>query len=246
MTTPRSLAHLTAALLIGLACAQSATADPRYKDGVSGIELQELAQTSMQAANVAGQVTISSRRAYPPCAQAPVITPQKGKWSMLRVSCMGKSSWTRHVRTTIKSRHALPRTSADAPKTGPVVAVLTRSLRRDTVITASDFEMRAISATASIAGFSNPADVIGQRLSKNLAEGRPIQARHLQKNYMIGQDMPVAIQFTGGGLSISTPGLSLENGELGDYIEVRNLSSGLVLKGRVAGPQKITVQAKTH
>jgi flagella basal body P-ring formation protein FlgA len=217
-----------------------------YRDGISGVEMQELAQAAMQRAQVSGQISISSRRPYPPCATAPTVTPQKGKWSMLKVTCSGKSSWTRHIRTSIKpGRYIAPSSERDGPD-GPTVAVLNKSLKKDSVITAADIEMRVVSKSTAGGSFSNPAHVIGQKLSKNLSEGRPIQARHLQKNYMIGRDMPVAIQFSGNGMTISTPGISLQNGELGEYVEVKNLSSGTVLKGMVAGPQKIIVRAKTH
>lgn len=165
---------------------------------------------------------------------------------MLIAQCNGKSGWSRHIRTSIKPGRAIFSRSLRPQPDGPMVAVLTKSLKRDSVITAADIEMRPIPRATGAGAFSDPRHVIGQRVTKNLAEGRAIQARHLQKNWMIGRDMPVAIEFAGKGMSISAPGLSLENGELGEYIEVRNLSSGTVLKGRVSGPQKITVRAKTR
>jgi len=238
-------------LLLALALtpiASQATTPPEnpYRDGISGHELQALIQGAMSAARISGHVTISSTRAYPPCSQPPSIQPQKGKWAMLKVTCSGKRSWTRHIRTSIKPGNAFQRQAKLQDASGPMVAVLNKSMKKGAVVTAADIQMRPVSAASAEGSFTNPAHVIGQRLSKNLGEGRAIQARHLQKNYMIGRDMPVAIQFSGSGLSISTPGISLEDGELGDYIEVRNLSSGTVLKGMVSGPQKITVRAKTH
>lgn len=238
-------------LLLALALAplggQATTAPATtYDDGISGIEMQGLIQNAMSAARVSGQVKISATRAYPPCSQPPSIKPQKGKWAMLKVTCNGTRTWTRHIRTTIKPGNAFQRQPKQQELSGPVVAVLNKSMKKGTVITAADIQMRPVRANNAEGSFSNPAHVIGQRLAKNLGEGRPVQARHLQKNYMIGRDMPVAIQYSGSGMSISTPGISLEDGELGDYIEVRNLSSGTVLKGMVSGPQKITIRAKTH
>lgn len=219
---------------------------PNYKDGVNGEEIQSLAQAAMEAANVAGHVTISSRRNYPPCASTPVVQPNKGKWSLLTVSCHGKSSWTRHVRTSVKSA-AFARADSKKPLAdGTLVAVLNKSLKRGAVITANDLTMKPVSASAADGSYTNPAHVIGQRLAKNLGEGRPVQARHLEKNWMITEDTPVAIEFLSGGMAISTPGKSLENGELGDLVRVQNMSSGRVLTGLVSGPQKITVRAKTH
>lgn len=242
----RPLPLLLALALMPLSTQATTAPDNPYQDGISGVELRALIQDAMSAARISGQISISGNRAYPPCSQPPSIQPQKGKWAMLKVTCSGKRSWTRHIRTSIKPGNVVPRKARVKEDSGPLVAVLNKSIKKGTVITAADIQMRPVSATSAQGSFTNPAHVIGQRLSKNLSEGRAIQARHLQKNYMIGRDMPVAIQFSGSGLSISTPGISLEDGELGDYIEVRNLSSGTVLKGMITGPQKITVRAKTH
>jgi flagella basal body P-ring formation protein FlgA len=251
MKTQSSLSKiiLGSSLALMLSLSPSSAQSPQsgvYRDGISGMELQELAQSAMQAARVSGQLSISSVRGYPPCATAPHIAPKKGGWSMITVTCTGNRSWTRHIRTTIKPAAYNPRSTTPELPQGPIVATLARSLRKDAVITAADIEMRAVSRSTADGSFSDPRHVIGQKLSKNLGEGRAIQARHLQKNWTIHRDMPVAIQLKSRGMSISTPGISLENGSLGDYIEVQNLSSGTVLKGKITGPQKITVRAKTH
>ncbi|MFY0682366.1 MAG: flagellar basal body P-ring formation protein FlgA [Thalassovita sp.] len=226
-----------------------ASGDPTvsYDDGVSGAELKALVVQTLRANGLAGEARISASRGYPACSHAPHIAPRQGDWSNLLIRCDGPRAWDRQVRSTAKSnRQTIRPRAVPAQATGPLVATLTRPLKSGAVITANDVKM-APAASGSVDGsFSDLNALIGQRLSKNLGEGRAVQARHLEKNWMITKDMPVSIQFLAGGMSISAPGISLKNGELGEMIEVRNLSSGTVLYGQIAGPQKIIVRAKTY
>lgn len=233
--------------LILFAGALTAQTTPRYDDGITGAELEVLIGQAMQIANVSGEVTVSERRAYPPCGSRPEVSPKKGSWSLVTLHCASGRGWTRHIRTTVKpARYVSTRAEPQPAAEAPLVATLVRPLKKGTVITAQDITLAALPRGSAEGTFDDPAALIGQRLSQNLGSGRAVQARHLQKRWMITKDMPVSIQLDNSIVTITAPGISLSNGELGDMISVRNLSSGTVLQGQVSGPQKITVRAKTY
>lgn len=229
-----------------VALAGAALASP-FADGTSGVELKALIAQTLQDQGLSGEALISAARGYPACAQAPTVTPYRDDWSNLLVTCDGPNSWKRQVRSTLTRTRPARREQAQAdPPSGPLVATLKHPLRSGAVITPEDIEMAPAANGTADGSFSDPNSLIGQRLARNLGEGRAVQARHLEKNWLVTRDMRVAIQFETGGMTISAPGISLENGELGEQIEIRNLSSGTVLFGQVAGPQKIVVRAKTY
>jgi flagella basal body P-ring formation protein FlgA len=99
--------------------------------------------------------------------------------------------------------------AADAASSGVVVAALRRSLRKGAVLTEDDVMMIPAPQKASTGLFTNASDVIGRTLTQTLGEGRAL------------------------------PGRAVGNGQLGDIIEVENVSSGEIIQGVVEGSEKI-------
>lgn len=234
---------LTAALA---APALARDAAPAYPNGISGSELADIVNRAMQAQGGNGTPQIAANRTYPPCDHVPDMRPAQGNWSLLRLTCDAPRSWIRHIRTNGGGGRYAPGTPEQRAATGPEVIKLTRSLKRGTVITAADIALSPAGTSSGLGVFTDAADVIGRKLTANVSEGRILQARQLEQNWLIARDMLVEIAFQNSAVTVSMPGIAMQNGQLGELIEVRNSSSGRILQATVTGPQKVKINAKTQ
>ncbi len=243
--------RLASALALTLLTATGARAlddgaQPAFPNGISGTELHRIVSQAMQAQGLAGSPEIAAKRSFPPCNHVPEMRPANGNRSLLRLSCNAPRPWTRHLRNTAGSPRYVPGNDAKPQMDGPEVVKLARSLKRGAVITRADIELAPSGGSAGLGAFTDPSDVVGRKLTANVGEGRVLQARQLEQNWLITRNIPVEIGFQTNSVSVSMPGIALENGQLGQMIDVKNSSSGRVLKAIVAGPQKVQINAKTH
>ncbi|WP_323782963.1 flagellar basal body P-ring formation chaperone FlgA [Thalassovita sp.] len=242
-----TLALALALIATNAAAAPDSGAAAAYPNGIGGADLKHLLDAALQQRGISAGKNISAARSFPPCDHIPSVSPSNGSWAVIRLSCDAPRAWTRHLRTTASLNHSPGTSRPVAPASdGRQVATLSRSLKRGSVITQSDIEMVPAGTGVALGTFSDPADLIGRRLVTNVAEGRKIQARQLEQNWLITRETPIAIGFSNSAISVKMPGIALENGQLGDLIEIRNSSSGRVLRAIVAGPQKVQIIAKTQ
>lgn len=242
---------LAAALALILAAAPAlaldGAADRAFPNGISGTELNRIVAEAMQARGMAGGTQIAANRSFPPCDHLPEMRPANNDWSLIRMSCEAPRPWVRHLRSSARGPRHIASTDTRMQPSGPQVVKLSRSLKRGAVITGADIELAASSSGSDgLGAFSDPSDVIGRTLTANVGEGRILLARQLEQNWLITRDIPVEIGFQDSAVSVSMPGIALENGQLGELIEVRNTSSGRILRAIVAGPQKVQINAKTQ
>lgn len=240
-------AALTLILAAAPALAQDGAAERAFPNGISGTELNRIVAEAMQARGMAGGTQIAANRSFPPCDHLPEMRPANNDWSLIRMSCEAPRPWVRHLRSSVRGPRHIASTDTRMQPSGPQVVKLSRSLKRGAVITGADIEL-AVSSGGSdgLGAFSDPSDVIGRTLTANVGEGRILLARQLEQNWLITRDIPVEIGFQDSAVSVSMPGIALENGQLGELIEVRNTSSGRILRAIVAGPQKVQINAKTQ
>ncbi|PWK60371.1 flagellar basal body P-ring formation chaperone FlgA [Roseicyclus mahoneyensis] len=235
--------RLTRALAFGvlLCLPLPARADPG--DGVSGAEAQALVAAAMQAARVPGQARIAAARPLPACAHWPEVGPSTpGDWRTVDLRCTAPV-WVRTLRTgaPVPASTDPGVEETEPPATGPGL-VLRESLARGAVIAAEDLAP-APAGTGSTAGqVTDPDTVVGRRLAVNLAAGRVILARHLEQHWLIAEGTAVAIASGGSGISVTTAGQALQNGQRGDRITVRNAGSGRVIEAIVTGPDSVAVR----
>jgi flagella basal body P-ring formation protein FlgA len=63
-------------------------------------------------------------------------------------------------------------------------------------------------------------------------------------NWTIQAEQQVDIENTISGINVTTVGIALENGHVGDIIKVKNLNSDTVIEGFVINRKKIKINAK--
>lgn len=86
--------------------------------------------------------------------------------------------------------------------------------------------------------FDNTKTLVGSRSKRTISAGMPITTSMI---CMVCKGDKVTISANQSNLSISTSGIALEDGNMGDVIRVENSSSGKVLRTRVSGVESVEV-----
>lgn len=114
-----------------------------------------------------------------------------------------------------------------------------RTIRPNQIITEMDVTFAAGDLSA---GFARLSDVIGQEARVALYAGRPILAGDIGPPAVITRNQIVILNYSAGGIRISTEGRALERGAIGDRIRVMNLGSRATLFGQILGDGTIMVR----
>lgn len=109
--------------------------------------------------------------------------------------------------------------------------IATRVIRAQTLLTANDVTLVAAEISGALA---DPSAALGLEARVTLYPGRAIRAGDLGPPALIDRNQIVTLIYRVGGLDITTEGRALGRGGLGDAMQVMNVSSRMVLVGRVA------------
>ncbi|QYK41577.1 MAG: flagellar basal body P-ring formation protein FlgA [Paracoccaceae bacterium] len=124
---------------------------------------------------------------------------------------------------------------------GPAVAdslVASRTIRAAAVIGPEDV---ALSAADQPGALSDPADAVGLEARVTIFAGRAIRAGDLALPAVVERNQIVPLLFRSDGLVIQTEGRALGRGAVGDTLRAMNLTSRVVVAGRVAPDGTIRV-----
>ncbi|MGN6550217.1 MAG: flagellar basal body P-ring formation chaperone FlgA [Pararhizobium sp.] len=88
------------------------------------------------------------------------------------------------------------------------------------------------------------ADLRGMVATRTLLPGRVVPKGAVRKPYAVEQGQKVRLVYSDGGLTITAPGMPLENAAVGDLIKVRNIDSGVTISGTVMKDGTVEVAAQ--
>lgn len=125
-----------------------------------------------------------------------------------------------------------------ASPVGAQVLVAASPIRSATVITAAHL---ALSDSLFSGGLSDPMLVIGQEARVNIYAGRPILLAEIGPPALVERNALVVLRYSSNLLSITTEGRALERAGSGELVRVMNLSSRVIVMGRVRPDGEIEV-----
>jgi flagella basal body P-ring formation protein FlgA len=120
--------------------------------------------------------------------------------------------------------------------------VLTRSVKRGETLRESDFAVRPLRVGRAGVYASRPSEAAGRSLRKNLSQGEAIALNLLVNVPIIERGKVVTIVVQSAGVTVRAKGEALENGALGDVINVRNLAGRAVVKAVVVAEDTVEVK----
>jgi flagellar basal body P-ring formation protein FlgA len=99
-----------------------------------------------------------------------------------------------------------------------------------------------VSETAARSYVVSREQAVGKVARRALAAGAAIPLNALREPWLFKDGERVAIQFVLGGLNIRGAGLALQPGVLGDVIGVRNIDTGVTVRGTVQADGSVQVE----
>ena len=248
-----------------------ASATEKPVELITGVDVSRLIIERLAAEGLEGSPSVKSDRIFPACESTLKIQPKFGSWSTVAVSCVSGSGWRFMIRTNLNSRivpvpiREFQRLGADTangrksvieravmarpslPKTAHdeyQVVALARSVSRNDMIRPSDLVMVAVSERNAMGAFFNPADVIGRRMKMGLGVNKPVMSHHLYPAFLVEDGDEVLISASTGSININMLGFAQQNGQLGEWIVVKNITSGKTILGKIVDEKKVQVIAK--
>lgn len=114
------------------------------------------------------------------------------------------------------------------------VPVLTRRVRRDEIITASDVKLHNVEASR----IRNDAamkieQIVGQTPRRTISPNRSIRLAELAKPSVVHKNDQITLQFKSGTMEIRTIGEAMQEGAEGDIIRIRNKDSHQPVQARI-------------
>jgi len=144
------------------------------------------------------------------------------------VHCPGSRPWTLYVPVRILGSQS--------------ILVAARALARDTVLAPADVRLApAASGTPGYGALSDPAEVTGKRLRRNIEAGTPVTAGLLDAPILVRRGQQVTLEATQGGLNVRMAGVARTDGSLGQIIEVENGGSGRIVQAVVRSQRSVEV-----
>ncbi len=181
-------------------------------------EIQGQANTTVSIGN------IDSRLTLPACgtpleAFLPSGAKVQGK-TTIGVRCQTPRPWTLYVPAKVASFNQ--------------VLVTNSPLRRGHLISAEDVSLQSRdSSSLNRAYLSDPEQVIGKVLKKNLARKALFTNAVLAEPHVIDKGQHIDLQAGSGGLQVSVTAIALSSGAVGEKIRVKNLSSSKIVEGTI-------------
>ena len=217
---------------------------------LSGKSVKEAIQHTLTSNNISATPVINEKKLFPKCADKLSINPSFGNWKTVSVECEGNAPWKIMVRNrfslsakdTQMASPAMTNTKTNVQIFDEVkVAAIKRSIRRGDVIIPTDVTEIRIPVNKATDIFPDYKDLIGRRAKTTIKALTPVFSRQLETNFMIEENMQVTIIHHGKHISVQMDGVALENGQYGDWINVKNRKSGRTILAKVIAEKKVKI-----
>lgn len=218
---------------------------------VNGAQIRVMIQAELAEYGLRVEPSIKPDRLFRTCDGDFVVEKAFSSWKTVRVICEQENAWDIYVRTGYQSE--APAKDDKSPENLEKSdnldlmqrVIIVRPVSRGDLLTLEDLGLQTLSRSGG-GGFTDIDELVGRRAKKSLRTGLVVHDRHLQPDWMVHAKQSVSVVNNTGGIQVTTAGIALENGRLGDLVKVRNLSSNSILHGFVAGTKKISIGTKIN
>lgn len=122
------------------------------------------------------------------------------------------------------------------------IAVSARTLRRGTILSGTDFELRYQDISQLKEPVFNAEELIGKRLKRTTRLGEPLEKYRVEFPPLVKRGEQVMIRASSAGLTLTAAGEARQDGRAGETIPVRNSSSRKEILCRVVAPGLVSVE----
>jgi flagella basal body P-ring formation protein FlgA len=89
--------------------------------------------------------------------------------------------------------------------------------------------------------FTRLDDVVGKQSTRSIQSDDVITANAIERPTLLKRGSPITLVFDSGILRVETQGVAEEGGKMGDLIQVKNSTSGKMLRGVVLDERNVKV-----
>jgi flagella basal body P-ring formation protein FlgA len=225
-----------------------AGADPRLADGLPARQAIERTRLELTTAQLEEAALAEVARDLPDGIRV-------AGWTGLRTVVLPEGPWRvevslqrlRRATAASVSVHSGDRLVTKLPVTlhleGKARTATPRSdLARGSAITAADLEWKDLDLDALPRGAATrQEDLVGQELGSTARRGEPVARSALRPATVIERGRTVTLVAAGPRLRITQQVSAEEAGAVGDWIRVRNTTSGHQLRARVVSPAQVQI-----
>jgi flagella basal body P-ring formation protein FlgA len=174
---------------------------------------------------------------YGPCQKLTISrsNTQQAPWGRVSysLSCKDKTSW--QSRVTAKVRVWLP------------LVVASQEIQKGELLTSAMLGTRQTELAQSKLSIElRPEALVGMQSKRRIQAGQLISRHLLEHKLLVEKGSHVMIRVQTPGFEASTKGVALEDGQLGQRIKVKNLSSGIELEAEVVAEATVQSIFKSH
>ena len=208
---------------------------PKSLYALSGKEINNHIKKWLESKDIRSNPQFSPKKKLPDCKENLSYEKYNDSYKLIKVSCESKNSWTIFVKTNVNT---LKQKKLKVLNTNEIL-VLNKSIEKGNYIKKSDLTF--IKSSKKNMFYNKKEDLIGRKVKQNLKKGQYIQPRHLFAKYSVNEGDPVVIVSKLENAEVSTGGIAIRSGNVGDVLEVRNTRSGIIIKGILKKNKKINV-----
>ena len=232
---------------VGLVLAAGVMAPATAGETVSGAQLKDYVRTVLMSRGLQSAPVISDNRRFRSCIAPLEVTPMFGGYKTVNLTCPDADGFKIAVRTQIgqvfDDQSEQVASQMDVARLAKFV-VLTKSVQRGEIISAVDVMLVQRAANPGVGYFYDIDDVVGRRAKRAININQIIRSRHLEFDYAIHKDQAVIIESKIGSVTVVSAGIAIADAQVGELVEVKNKSSGLIVEGVAISAKKIRIKAK--
>ena len=208
---------------------------PKSLYAISGKEINDYIKRWLASENIKSNPQFSPQKKLPDCKQNVSFKKHFNSYKLIKVSCELKNSWTIFVKT---NANTLKQKKIKVSKSNRIL-VLNNSIEKGNYIKKSNLIF--IKSPKKNIFYNSKEELIGRKVKQNLKKGQHIQPRHLFGKYSVNEGDPIVIVSRFKNAEVSTGGIAIKSGNIGDVLEVKNTRSGKVIKGILKKNRKVNV-----
>ena len=208
---------------------------PKPLYALSGKEINSYIKKWLESEGIKSNPQFSPQKKLTDCNQKISYEKYYDDFKLIKVSCEDKNSWTIFVKTNANNKKQKKLKSSKSNQ----ILVLSKSIEKGKYIRENDLIF--INSPRKNVFYNFKEELIGRKVKQNLRKGQYIQPRHLFSKYYVNQGDPVVIVSKLKNMEVSTGGIAMKSGNIGDLLEVKNERSGKVIKGILKENKKINI-----
>ena len=206
---------------------------------IYGKDIKDQASKFFNEIGVNGEILTSNKRAFFRCSEALEFSPHiQNDWRTVRAKC-NSENWQSILRTTALAPNEVNETKQNMSASSQVVSIV-NNMSKGQVISEDDLVLISAPDQNIFSGFKKINELIGRKVTRNLAKGTILKARHVKFRLNVNKNDTVLVILGNNKLSITTYGIALTSGQKGDMVTVENVKSKKIFKAIVLDEKKVT------